>query len=664
MKQNKRSLYKQMLILLFVSILVPLLLVTGINYHIMEGEQKEDFNQIAISSIKTINQYINHLNNSSKESVNMLSLEPNAKVILDGSDHEQWLNNNLKSFLESHEGITAVYMGAKNGKVIAQPEQNISEDFDVTKTQWYKKAIENPNEAILTDPYISRGKDKEYEVTYAKAVKDGSGNIVGVIGLDIKLRYIDKITKNMRIGKNGFAMVIDKNGTILSHRDSNKIGKKDKDALDILNSKEDVFEQYINGTKMVIFKGVEKSNGYITVGLIPKKELTDIIFKSAIINIIIAFLSIGVAIWGASRFTKKKIINPINYVVNILNDFSNGDFTKEIDKKSGLTIEIEYMVDAINLTRDNVVNIVKNIKNACYNLKENSNTLLSITEQSNVASDEIAKAIQQIADGSVSQSEKLNESVHLTEILNDIVVNSITNSEKMMKASEEVRNVSDEGKSLLKNLEGTFNEGKEANLEVIREVKNLGDKSKEIEEITEVIKGITEQTKLLALNASIEAARAGEAGKGFAVVAEEVTKLAEQSSNSAIKIKNVIDDIKSSMIEVFNKLDNAIKFSSKTGEDINVTEKNFNDIRESIEILKENIDNVNSDLKDIKKNKDSVLYNIGKISSVAQETAATSEEVSASSEEQASGLQEIVLSAEKLNNLSEKLEDIIEVFKI
>ena len=66
-------------------------------------------------------------------------------------------------------------------------------------------------------------------------------------------------------------------------------------------------------------------------------------------------------------------------------------------------------------------------------------------------------------------------------------------------------------------------------MKVTREVKNLGDKSKEIEEITEVIKGITEKTKLLALNAAIEAARSGEAGKGFAVVAEEVTKLAEQS---------------------------------------------------------------------------------------------------------------------------------------
>ncbi|EDS76514.1 methyl-accepting chemotaxis protein [Clostridium botulinum C str. Eklund] len=664
MKQKKRSLYKQILMMLFIAILVPLVLITGINYCIMEKEQKEDFEQMANSGIKTIAQYMQYLSDSSKESVNMLSLEPNAKLILENSEYEQWLNNSLKSFLESHNGVTAVYMGTKTGKVIAQPEQNLSADFDVTKTQWYQKAVQNPNEVILTDPYISSGKDKKYEVTYAKAVKDASGNIVGVIGLDIKLEYIDKITKNVRMGRNGFIMIMDKNGTILSNKDGSAIGEKDKKIFDIINSKGQVFEQDISGTKMVLFKNVDKNNGYIIVGLIPKKELVETIVDSVIMSVIIAVLFISAAMWFAHRFTKKKIISPIRYVVNVLNDFSDGNFTKQIEMQSGLNIEMEHIVNAINITKDNMINIIQSIKDASYNLKENSSILLSITEQSSVASDEIAKAIQQIADGSVNQSEKLNESVKLTETLNDIVGKSLMNSEEMMKASEDVREISDEGRSLLRNLDSAFNESQEANLEVIRKVKILGDKSKEIEEITEVIKGITEQTKLLALNASIEAARAGEAGKGFSVVADEVTKLAEQSSNSAVKIKEVIDEVKSSIKEVFDKLDSSTKFSIKTGENINVTEENFSDIRKCIEILRENIDNVNVALKDIKSNKDSVSDNIGEVSAVAQETAATSQEVSASSEEQASGLQEIVSSAEKLNNLSKKLENIVHNFKI
>ena len=74
----------------------------------------------------------------------------------------------------------------------------------------------------------------------------------------------------------------------------------------------------------------------------------------------------------------------------------------------------------------------------------------------------------------------------------------------------------------------------------VKQVETMKEQSEEIVKIIDVMQGITSQINLLALNAAIEAARAGESGRGFAIVADEVRKLAEQSSDSAKQIENLI----------------------------------------------------------------------------------------------------------------------------
>ena len=162
-------------------------------------------------------------------------------------------------------------------------------------------------------------------------------------------------------------------------------------------------------------------------------------------------------------------------------------------------------------------------------------------------------------------------------------------------------------------------------------MERISDTSKKIENIISDIESIASQTNLLSLNAAIEAARAGEAGKGFAVVAEQIRTLADQSAQSAVDTRSLIEG---ALREVSDGNDVALK----TTESMENVVKGINEIATVSKELSENSNAQIEVMREAEKGVDQISEVVQSNSAASQECSATSEELSA----QAEAMNEIV----------------------
>ncbi|MCB2299691.1 methyl-accepting chemotaxis protein [Clostridium tagluense] len=668
LKQPKgKKLKVQLISLLILASFLPIVSISLGTYYSLSKNLKGEFDSVANQSISRVDEAIGSLYKANSESTNMLSNDPNALMIKTNPSSAQWLNKSFEEFSKSHPDTLGIYLGTSDKKMYIEPKPNppLPSTYDPTSRSWYNDAISNEGKVISTNPYVD-AVTKKYVMTFAKTVKDKQTKLVGVIGIDIDLEVISNMVAGIKLGSGGFSAILDSKGTIIAHKNKDILGKNSTQESwikSIMDSKENKLVLNINGEKFLAYKSLDEKTNLIIVGFIPLAELTSKIVEGLTIPIIVLVLSLIFVIAVGTIFSGK-ITKPMEKLISVLAKIKQGDFTQRVNEDKNASLEIQQIIESVNNMIDDMVIVLGNVIEGSNKVKESAESLAATTEESNAVGDEVARAVQQIAQGANEQSQILEESVNYSTTLGVEVNKSTINAKNMIKASLEVKQSTEEGIIVVNNLRQVFEENTKANDEVARKVEILAVNSNKISDITDTIKAITEQTNLLALNASIEAARAGEAGKGFAVVADEVRKLAEQSSVSASEIDKVTSIIRTSVNGVLEQIMYSKELNTKTDKSVQTTNETFKKIEVAMELLQKDMNTVDNSLKEINNYKDKVSEKIENAASVSQETAATSEEVSASTEQQAAGLQEIVGAAENLNTLAENLRESISKFKI
>lgn len=299
--------------------------------------------------------------------------------------------------------------------------------------------------------------------------------------------------------------------------------------------------------------------------------------------------------------------------------------------------------DEIGALRKSVNDFIQHLQNMITIIVSDVEQLATEATQLRSSGSELSLA----ADSQSQESSQVATSVtEMSASVHEVARNSNAAADKTKVATELAsngRNIVDQTATTIREL---ANEVEEASMVI----KQLASDSNDIGSVLDVIRGIAEQTNLLALNAAIEAARAGEQGRGFAVVADEVRTLASRTQQSTQEIQAMIERVQSSANNAVTAMDTGCTQAQLTVEKASEAD----DALEKIGGIIESINEMNS-----------------QIATAAVEQTAVSEEINrnvesinSSSERTANGANQVATASDHLSELSSRLKDLVSQFKV
>lgn len=359
-------------------------------------------------------------------------------------------------------------------------------------------------------------------------------------------------------------------------------------------------------------------------------------------------------------FTRRTFA-PVKDLMHALDRLSQGDFSVRLETSQS---ELGQVNAKFNSTVANMNELVSTIKAVSTQSAEQARVLFTASEENHKTSTDITNHIEEISDKVSMQSKSITESVTSLEEINSGVSTIAGSTSALSDASVQMKEQSELGGENINKVMKQMDSIRESVQHSVASIEQLRKRSGEIEEIVQVITQISAQTHLLSLNASIEAARAGEEGKGFAVVANEVKKLAEESGKSAEKIADLVHYIQNETMTAVQAISEGERNVQAGIHVVKETGELFDSILDATDSITSQIQEVSAATEEMVAETEQITATIRQIAVLAERNADVSEYIKNSALEQRSSAGKIVDSAESLNEISGKLENMVEELKI
>ncbi|WP_428817399.1 methyl-accepting chemotaxis protein [Clostridium butyricum] len=666
--KKRRTIFVKMALTNVVILLLSLFFVGYISHkkskNAMENNLEITSLQILKQADKGFSEYLNKMTQELtilNKNVDIKDLEDPAQ---DYKKTQQYVQYALKSIKESLSGIDNVYYSAEHGAVIIDSEITDEGKLSFRDKDWYKKAKENTDKFIYSEPYVDAVTGNNV-LTISKAVTGYNGEFIGVVGIDINLSEIEKYIHDVSLLDYGYIVITDNNGKIVINNEKNKTFGENLSGFEfwdaLKNSNQEKTKWTNNGELTFVLQSIDEKTGWRIVGFVEEKEITEHLssIRNTIFIAVAVFFTLGII---ASLILTKTITEQIKKINIGVRKIATGNLRERIKVSS--KDEIQELAENLNTALDSISGLLKEIESTSEEMYDSASGIASMSEETHAAVSEVANAINEVSNGSTDQATAISNVTNTVDGLSNRIDDVDKNINNILNLSEVTDKLSDDGLKVLNLLIEKSVVTKQNTQESSSNVKEMTDSIKNINQISDVISGITEQTNLLALNASIEAARAGELGKGFAVVAEEIRKLAEESKDSTDKIKSIIKEVNQKSIRFVDSMEETVNILNEQDESINNTKNIFIEIAESIEPLVEAIRYISNLTDKMNNDKENVKKEIDNISVISQDVASVSEEVTASAEEVTATMDELTEYADKLDGIAENLKEKLNKFEL
>ena len=345
---------------------------------------------------------------------------------------------------------------------------------------------------------------------------------------------------------------------------------------------------------------------------------------------IVVIISIILSVFIAT-VTVRRIVKPLAEVNSMLGIVASGDLTKTLDASAK---------DEFGELARNVNKVVSNLQQLIQGIISRSTQLAAASEQTSAITVQTTQAIReqksQVTQAATATTEMSSTSQGVLQSSNDALA-EIKNADK---EAERVKGISLDNKSTIIQLSKEVEQASVV-------INKLHKDSASIGSILDVIRGIAEQTNLLALNAAIEAARAGEQGRGFAVVADEVRSLASKTQASTQEIQAMIQVLQSGAQAAVEAMNKGKKQAENCVTQTEVATSALDSITHAVHLAHDMSEQISSAAKEQNQVSNEISQLLESIVAIAEETASGAEQTSDSSHEVARLAEELRQSVEQ-----------------